>query len=46
MSVSDSRTIYFPLNSKRNDIGKGYQSLAENLVKFDELGKLPMNEGH
>ena len=22
-------------------IGKGYQSLAENLVKFDELGKLP-----
>ena len=41
-----------PLNSKRNDIGKGYQSLAENLVKFDELGKLPrtlhldrLNEG-
>ena len=29
-----------PLNLKRNDIGKGYQSLAENLVKFDELGKL------
>ena len=41
-----------PLNSKRNDIGKGYQSLAENLVKFDEVGKLPrtlhldrLNEG-
>lgn len=40
------------LNSKRKDVGKGYQSLAENLVKFDELGELPrtlhlnrMNEG-
>jgi len=41
-----------PLHSKRKDIGKGYQSLAENLIKFDELGKLPrtlqldrLNEG-
>ena len=41
-----------PLNSKRKDVGKGYQSLAENLVKFDELGELPctllsdrLNEG-
>ena len=31
-----------PLNLKRKDIGKGYQSLAENLVKFDELGELPL----
>ena len=30
-----------PLNSKRKDIGQGYQSFAENLVKFDELGELP-----
>ena len=30
-----------PLNSKRKDTGKGYHSLAENLVKFDELGELP-----
>ena len=29
------------LHSRRKDIGKGYQSLAENLVTFDELGKLP-----
>ena len=39
-------------NSKRKDVGKVYQLLAENLVKFDELGELPwalhldrMNEG-
>ena len=30
-----------PFNSKKKDTGKGYHSLAENLVKFDELGKLP-----
>ena len=29
------------MHSKRKDVGKGYHSLAENLVKFDELGKLP-----
>ena len=41
-----------PLNSKRKDVGKGYQSLAENLVKFIKLGELlrtshldGMNEG-
>lgn len=31
----------FTFLSKRKDIGKGYQSLADNLAKFDELGKLP-----
>ena len=30
-----------PLLSKRKDVGKGYQSLAENLVKFNKLRKLP-----
>ena len=32
-----------PLQSKRKDVGKGYQTLAENLIKFNELGKLPLN---
>ena len=27
--------------SRRHDIGRGFKSLAENLVKFNELGKLP-----
>ena len=29
------------LHSERKDVGKGYQSLAENLIRFDALGKLP-----
>ena len=42
MPNTDNRTE--PLtsaHSKRRDIGRGYQSLAENLVKFNELEKLP-----
>ena len=38
-----SESLVCPLLSKRKDIGKGYHSLAENLAKFDELGKLPRN---
>ena len=30
-----------PLHSKRKDVGKGYQSLANNLIRFDTVGKLP-----
>jgi len=30
-----------PEYSKRKDVGKRYHSLAKNLVKFDEVGKLP-----
>ena len=33
-------SLISPLLSKRKDIGKGYQSLADNLAKFNELGKL------
>jgi len=33
-----------PLLSKRKDIGRGYQSLAENLVKLDESEKLPIKD--
>ena len=41
MSGVTAEPLTSPLNSKRNNIGMGYQSLAENLVKFNELGKLP-----
>ena len=34
-------SLVCPLLSKRKDIGKGYHSLAGDLAKFDELGKLP-----
>ena len=30
-----------PLKSKRKDVGSGYSSLAENLIKFNQLGQLP-----
>jgi len=30
-----------PLQSRRKYVGKKYQSQAENLPKFDALGKLP-----
>ena len=39
--------------SKRQDMGSGYSSLADNLIKFNELGQLPgtlklerLNDGH
>ena len=38
-----AESLTSPLHSKRKDVGKGYQSLAENLVKFKELGKLSTN---
>ena len=36
-----AESLICPLQSKRKDVGKGYQSLAENLIKFKELSKLP-----
>ena len=46
-------TLTKPDQSKRKDIGIGYSSLAENLVKFSELGELPwsfrlewLDDGH
>ena len=30
-----------PLKSKRKDVGSGYSSLVENLIKFNQLGELP-----
>ena len=30
-----------PSLSKRQDVGRGYKTLAENLIKFDQLEKLP-----
>lgn len=42
-----------PLQSKRADKGSGYTSLAEHLIQFNELGRLPstfqigqLDEGH
>lgn len=46
-------TLTKPDQSKRKDIGSGYSSLAENLIKFNELGELPgsfhleiLDDGH
>lgn len=46
-------TLTKPEQSKRKDIGSGYSSLAENLIKFNELGELPgslklerLDDGH
>ena len=36
-----SESLTSPTLSRRHDIGRGYKSLAENLFKFNELGKLP-----
>lgn len=36
-----AESLTSPLQSKRKDVGQGYHLLAENLLKFDELGKLP-----
>ncbi len=36
-----TESLTSPAHSKRQDIGRGYKSLAENLVKFNELGNLP-----
>ena len=36
-----TESLTSPAHSKRQDIGRGYKSLAANLVKFNELGKLP-----
>ena len=35
-----AESLISPLQSKIRDVGKGYQSLAENLIKFNELNKL------
>ena len=32
-----------PLKSKRKDVGSGYSSLAENLIRFNQLGQLPFH---
>ena len=34
-------SLICPSKSKRKDIGSGYKSLAEVLIKFNELGQLP-----
>ncbi|XP_076031372.1 uncharacterized protein LOC143019540 isoform X1 [Oratosquilla oratoria] len=46
-------TLTRPLQSKRKDVGSGYSSLAENLIRFNELKELPctlqlhrLDEGH
>lgn len=39
--VETSESLTSPSCSERKDVGKVYKSLAENLVKFDELGILP-----
>ena len=31
-----------PSQSKRKDVGSGYRSLAESLIRFNELGQLPI----
>ena len=48
-----TETLTKPDQSKRNDVRSGYSSLAENLVKFSELGELPgsfhlerLDDGH
>ncbi|PIK35048.1 hypothetical protein BSL78_28134 [Apostichopus japonicus] len=48
-----TETLTKPGQSKRKDIGSGYSSLAENLIKFSELGELPgsfhlerLDDGH
>ena len=32
-----------PSQSKRKDVGSGYRSLAESLIRFNELGQLPIH---
>ena len=32
-----------PSQSKRKDVGSGYSSLAESLIRFNELGQLPIH---
>ena len=32
-----------PSKSKRKDLGSEYSSLAENLIRFNELGQLPIH---
>ena len=36
-----SESLTSPACSKRQDVGRAYKALAENLMKFDELGTLP-----
>ena len=36
-----TESLLCPVLSKRRDPGSGYTTMAANLVKFDELGKLP-----
>ena len=37
-----SEKLVSPVNDKRKDCGSGYKSLADNLPKFQEFGKLPI----
>ena len=34
--------VVCPVNNKRKDHGSGYKSLADNLPKFAEVGRLPI----
>ena len=36
-----AESLITPVNSKRQDFGRGYETRADNLVKFSELGMLP-----
>ena len=38
---SSTDNLVCPGQSKRKDVGIGYKSLTENLIKFDELNLLP-----
>ena len=36
----DEELLTYPSKSKRKDVGSGYSSLADNLIKFSQLGEL------
>ena len=37
-----NETLQCPADSKRRDVGAGYQTLSNNIVKFSELGNIPL----
>ena len=39
----NEKPLTCPLKSKRKDVGSGYSSLAENLIKCNQLGELPFH---
>ena len=39
----DEEPLTHPSKSKRKDVGSGYSSLADNLIKFNQLGELPFS---